>query len=115
MGFLEPFGVAERPLGPELEDDDAVDFAGGTEVAQDLLTGNMVDYSDGDVEFDINRLEGRVTSTFLWEAQSPGFEQVMGRMDAEMTVTLGPPECLYETRISPEAQRFSDNVLLCQP
>ena len=86
-----------------------------TEVAQDLLTGNMVDYSDGDVEFDINRLEGRVTSTFLWEAQSPGFEQVMGRMDAEMTVTLGPPECLYETRISPEAQRFSDNVLLCQP
>ena len=86
-----------------------------TDVAEDLLSGNMVDYRDGDVEFDIDRTGGSITSTFLWEAQSPGFEQVMGVMDAEMTVVLGPPECLYEDRVSALAAQYSDNKLRCQP
>lgn len=85
------------------------------DVGEALLTGNMVDYTDGDVEFDVDRVNGSVTSTFIWEAQSPGFEQVMGTMDAEMTVVLGPPECNYENRVSPRALQYSDNALPCQP
>ncbi len=84
-----------------------------TDVAEDLLTGNMLDYSDGDVEVDVDRTAGFVRSTLLWEATTPGFEQVMGVMDAEMTVFLGPPECLYEDRVSARASQYSDNKMPC--
>ena len=93
----------------------------GQAVADDLLTGRMVDTRDGDVELDFDDTKGSVTSTFLWEAQTPGFKQVMGDMTVDLSVTLGPPECEYESSaalarggVTSRAYRYADNRLECQ-
>lgn len=88
--------------------------------AADLLTGRMVDYQDRDVTLSVDPTTGAVSSTFIWEAQTPGFEQIMGIMDVEMTTTLGPAECGYEGSAamrratgSTNPYRYSDNRLEC--
>lgn len=88
-----------------------------------LLTGNMVEFTNGvggDVRLQLDNATGAVQSTLLWEAQTPGFNQVMGVMDAQMTVTLGPPECEYESQaatvrsgVTVNAFRYADNKLVC--
>lgn len=91
-------------------------------VAEDLLTGRMVDYGTGDVTIVSNPMTGTVTSTLIWEATSPGFEQLMGNMDAKMTVTLGERECNHEgndrlgrvAAVGNAAVNRSDNRMLCQ-
>lgn len=93
----------------------------GEAVAEDLLTGRMVDYRDNDVEMDFDDELGSVTSTFNWEAQTPGFRQVMGDMTVDMSVTLGPEECEYESAaalerggVTSRAFRYADNRMECQ-
>ena len=93
----------------------------GDALARDLLTGRMTDYNDGDVELDFDDELGKVTSTFNWEAQTPGFRQVMGDMTVTMSVTMGPEECEYESSaaldragITSNAYRYADNRLECQ-
>lgn len=91
-------------------------------VVQDLLTGRMVDYASGDVSIVSNSTTGTVTSTLIWEATSPGFEQLMGEMDASMTVTMGERECNHEgtdrlgrvAAVGNTAVTRSDNRMLCQ-
>lgn len=90
-------------------------------VASDLLTGRMVDYRDGDVEMDFDDQNGKVSSKFLWEAQTPGFKQVMGDMTVDLSVTLGPEECEYESSAAlarggatSRAYRYADNAMECQ-
>lgn len=80
-----------------------------------LFTGNvtksayLVTLSDG----------SGVTGTLPWEAQMPGFAQVMGQdMTVDMTVSLGKPECQYEGRnfsglTGESAAAYSDNRLEC--
>lgn len=93
-----------------------------TAIASDLLTGNMVDYGDGDVTVDVDASTGTVTSTLLWEATSPGFRQLMGEMDASMSVTMGEPECVHEgvgklgmvAASGNTAVNRSDNRMLCR-
>lgn len=89
-------------------------------VAASLLSGNMVDMDAGNVTMSVESSTGAVTSTFNWEAQTPGFRQLMGSMRAQMTVTLGPPECQYESRDAliratgrSNPYRYADNRLEC--
>ncbi len=91
-------------------------------IVQDLLTGRMVDYGTGDVTITTNPTTGSVTSTLIWEATSPGFEQLMGNMDASMTVTMGERECRHEgndrlgsvAAVGTVAVGRADNRMLCQ-
>ena len=90
------------------------------DVAADLLTGTMVDYRHGDVSLDVDDTIGRVRSSFIWDAQTPGFRQVMGDMSVDMQVTLGPPECEYESAaalaragVTSRAYRYGDNRMEC--
>lgn len=85
-----------------------------------LLSGRMVDYQDQDVTMSVDPSTGTVGSTFIWDAQTPGFEQIMGVMDVQMSATLGPPECGYEGSAamqratgSTNPYRYSDNRLEC--
>ncbi|MCB9796207.1 MAG: pilus assembly protein [Alphaproteobacteria bacterium] len=89
-------------------------------VASSLLSGNMVDMNSGQVSVSTDRTTGTVTSTFNWSAQTPGFRQLMGSMRAQMSVTMGPPECTYESRTKLDAAtggrnayRYADNSLEC--
>jgi len=93
----------------------------GEALAQDLLTGRMTDARDGDVVVSFDETLGKVTSTFNWEAQTPGFRQVMGDMTVEMTVIAGPPECEYESSgalaragVTSRAYRYADNRMECE-
>lgn len=93
----------------------------GDALARDLLTGRMTDMNDGDVVLDFDDELGKVTSTFNWEAQTPGFRQVMGDMTVSMSVTMGPEECEYESAaalarggVTSNAYRYGDNRMECE-
>lgn len=90
------------------------------QVLTELLTGNMVDYTAGDVTMNADSATGRIQTFFTWEAQTPGFNLVMGDMSTNMSVTLGPPECRYEeldavrdAGLPDSVFTMSDNVLPC--
>ena len=86
-----------------------------------LMTGNVT----SDVTMSpVSGTEGNVgyESRLPWDAQTPGFKQVMGNMDVRMRVYLGQRECNYEgksvsdvadERGGESASEYSDNLLEC--
>ena len=85
------------------------------DVESELLTGNVTN----DAYLVTLPSGSGVTGTLPWEAQMPGFAQVMGQdMTVDMTVSLGKPECQYEGRnvsglTGEVAAAYSDNRLEC--
>ena len=86
-----------------------------TDVELQLLTGNVT----ADAYLVTLPSGSGVTGTLPWEAQMPGFAQVMGQdMTVDMTVSLGTPECQYEGRnfssqTGVSASVYTDNRLEC--
>lgn len=87
-----------------------------------LLNGNVTRLAN------LVRDGNDAVSGFLpWEASTPGFKAVVGeRMDVNMTVVLGPPECDYEGKSTADhsydsshpgrgnlAVDYTDNSLNC--
>ena len=87
-----------------------------------LLNGNVTRFAELAREGD-----DAVRGFLPWEASTPGFKSVMGdRMDVEMTVVLGRPECNYEGTSTADhsydsshpgrgdgASEYTDNGLNC--
>lgn len=68
-----------------------------------LLDGNIT----GDASLSTGR--DRATVRQPYEVDMPGIEQLVGDIDFEVTVVLGPEEAKYENQISSLTQKFADN------